>query len=534
MHDLKMRGVLFSKRVVIPSLTLALIVALGESPLAQRRPRATNPPPKLETRQKLIVAQQTGPLTMDAHHVIDSASASILAHMVEPLLELTPKGEIAPKLAEKWEVSSDATEFTLRLKRGIRFHDGHPFNAEAVKMNFDRRLDFNAATKLHFLVAQIASVTVVDGYTVRMKTKVPFAPLLSNLTYPTNGIQSPAALKRSWDKPLLMPIGTGPFIFKEWAPGNRLVMLRNENYWGGTPALWEVTFRVMPDEASRVAALEKGEIHVAVKIPPSDLPRLKANSKIRIMTSPSARTIYLGFNCLKEPFADKRIRQALNYAVNKEAIVERVLDGAGRVSDAPVSPVIFGYAPIKTYAYNIEKAKALLAEAGFPEGFETTLHYPSGRYYNDAALATALGADLLKVGVKAQVKRMDWETYIPFILRDQEEAEHRLYVLGWSTLTGDADYGLYPVFYSGEWAKKGTNASFFSNERLDQLLDTARSTPQPNERKKLYKDAMTLIVDEAPWIFLYSETELTGVRDNVKDIAVQPIEGINAKQAKIE
>jgi ABC-type transport system substrate-binding protein len=534
MEDLRGRKFRFYKILVVPSLFFIFTMALGESPFAQRRPQATKTQPKLETRQKLIVAQKTGPLTMDAHYAIDPATASIIEHMVEPLLELTPTGEIAPKLAEKWEVSADATEFTLRLKKGIKFHDGQPFNAQAVKVNFDRRLDVDAATKLYFLVAQISSVTVVNEYTVKIKTKVPFAPLLRNLTYPTNGIQSPAALKRYWDKPLLMPIGTGPFIFKEWAPGNRLVMVRNDNYWGINPTLSEVTFRVIPDDASRVAALEKGEVHVAVKILPSDLLRLKTNSKIRIMTSPSARTIYLGFNCLKEPFTDKRIRQALNYAVNKEAIVEHVLDGAGRVSDAPVSPVIFGYAPIKTYAYNIEKAKALLTEAGFPEGFETTLHYPSGRYYNDAALATALAADLLKVGVKAQIKMMDWETYIPFILRDQEEAEHRLYVLGWSTLTGDADYGLYPLFYSGEWAKKGTNASFFSNERLDRLLDTARSTPQPNERKKLYKDAMTLIVDEAPWIFLYGEIELTGVRANVKDIVVQPTEGIIAKQARIE
>jgi glutathione transport system substrate-binding protein len=311
-------------------------------------------------------------------------------------------------------------------------------------------------------------------------------------------------------------------------------MVRNDNYWGPHPALSEVTFRVIPDDASRVAALEKGEVQVALKIPPSELLRLKANSKIRIMTSPSARTIYLGFNCLKEPFTDKRIRQALNYAVNKEAIVERVLDGAGRVSDAPISPVISGYAPIKTYAYHIEKAKALLTEAGFPEGFETTLHSPSGRYYNDASLATALAADLLKVGVKAEIKMMDWDSYIPFILRDDEEAEHRLYVLGWTTLTGDADYGLYPLFHSGEWAKRGTNASFFKNEKLDQLLDMARSTANPNERKRLYKEAMTLIVEEAPWIFLYSEIEMTGVSANVKDIVVQPTEGVIVKQAKIE
>jgi ABC-type transport system substrate-binding protein len=534
MEDTKTKKFRFYKILMVSSLFFIFTMVLGESPFAQRRPPAIKTQPKLDTRQKLIVAQETGPLTMDAHHVIDSVTASIIEHMVEPLLELTPTGEIAPKLAEKWEVSADATEFTLRLRKGIKFHDGQPFNAEAVKANFDRRLDFKAATKLHFLVAQIASVTVMNEYTVKIKTKVPFAPLLSNLTYPTNGIQSPAALKRSWEKPLLMPIGTGPFIFKEWAPGNRLVMVRNDNYWGINPALSEVTFRMIPDHASRVAALEKGEVHVALKIPPSDLPRLETNSKIRIMTSPSARTIYLGFNCLKEPFTDKRIRQALNYAVNKEAIVERVLDGAGRVSDAPISPVVSGYIPIRTYEYNVEKAKALLTEAGFPEGFDTTLHSPSGRYYKDASLATSLAADLLKVGVKAQIKMMDWDTYIPFILRDHEEAEHRLYVLGWSSLTGDADYGLYPLFYSREWPRKGTNASFFSNEKLDQLLDTARSTANPNERKKLYKDAMTLIVDEAPWIFLYGEIELTGVRANVKDIVVQPTEGIIVKQARIE
>jgi peptide/nickel transport system substrate-binding protein len=242
----------------------------------------------------------------------------------------------------------------------------------------------------------------------------------------------------------------------------------------------------------------------------------------------------MGFNCLKEPFTDNRIRQALNYAVNKEAIVEHVLGGAGRVSDAPISPVIFGYAPIKTYEYSIEKAKALLREAGFPEGFETTLHFSSGRYYGDVAVASAVAADLLKVGVKAEIKRMQWDTYIPFIFKEREVAEHILYLLGWSTVTGDADYGLYTLFHSGEWPRKGMNVSFFKNEKADQLLNAARDTASSGERKKLYKEAMTLIVDEAPWIFLYSEIEMTGVRANVKDIMVQPTERVIVKQAKIE
>ena len=489
---------------------------------------------KPEIPQRLVIAQGADALTRDAHHIVDSMTDSILSHMVETLLDLSPKGEIVPKLAEKWKVSADATEFTLRLKKGIKFHDGQPFNAEAVKVNFDRRLDPKAGTKFDFLVAQIASVTVIDEYTVKFKTKAPFAPMLSTLTHTTNGIQSPAALRRSWEKPLIMPIGTGPFIYKQWVPGKNLVMVRNDNYWGKAPHLQEVTFRVIPDDASRVSALERGEVHVAVRVPPFDIPRLEANPKITILQTPSVRTVYVGFNCLKEPFTDKRVRQALNYAVNKEAILKDLLAGTGRVSDAPISPGIFGYAPIKTYEYNIEKAKAMLAEAGFPDGFETTLHPAVGRYYMDASVATAVAVDLLKVGVKAEIKRMEWGNYLPFILRENEVAEHELYLLGWQTVTGDADFGLLSLFHSDEWPKKGMAVSFYKNEKVDQLLESARGTANPEVRRRLYKEAMTLIVDDAPWIFLYSEVQVTGVRANVRGMMVHPKEVVISKEAWIE
>ena len=395
------------------------------------KPKPAEVKPKPERLPKFVIAQGTDALTMDTHHGLDAPTFTVLDHMVEPLLELTPKGEIVPKLVEKWEVSADATEFTLRLKKGIKFHDGQLFNAEAVKVNFDRRLDPKAATKYGFLVAPISSVTATDDYTVKISTKAPFAALLSNLTHQANGMQSPAALRNSWDKPVTMPIGTGPFIFKEWVPGTKVVMVRNDNYWGKKPGLSEVTFRAIPDDASRMVALETGEVHAAVRIPPFDIPRLKADPKITIVSAPSVRTIYLGFNALKEPLNDKRVRQALNYAVNKEAIVKHVLGGVGRVSDAPISPGIFGYTPVKPYEYNIEKAKALLAEAGFPKGFETTLHPAVGRYYMDVSVATAVAADLLKVGVKADIKMMEWGTYLPSILREKEVVEHKIYMLGW-------------------------------------------------------------------------------------------------------
>ena len=519
---------------ILLGLFFTFPIASTEILFAQTTLPAEKTQARPEIRQKLIIAQETDSLTLDAHHVIDSSSAAIMEHMVEPLFELTPKGEISPRLVEAWKISAGATEFTLKLREGIRFHDGQPFNAEAVKINFDRRLDPKAGTKFYFLVAPIASVTVVDEYTVRIKTKMPFAPLLHHLTFTTNGIQSPAALRRSWEKPLIMPIGTGPFIFKEWVPGNRLAMVQNDAYWAMKPALSEVVFRPIPDETSRMKALETGEAHVAVHLPPIEIPRLKANPKIRVLQIPSIRTIYMGVNCLKEPFRDKRVRQALNYAVNKVAIINRVLGGKGRVSDAPISPGVFGYTPIKTYEYNTERAKALLAEAGFPEGFETVLYTPVGRYHKDVSVAAAVAADLQKVGVKADLQMLEWETYLSSILQEREALEHQIFMLGWGCVTGDADYGLYTLFHSGEWPRKGLNASFLDNEKVDHLLDAARMTDNPKERKKIYKEAMTLIMDEAPWIFLYSEIQIVGIRANVKDIQVYPTEWVIAKEARIE
>jgi len=481
--------------------------------------------------QKMIIAQGTDVLSMDTNHVTDAPSFTVLDHMVETLLELTPSGEIGPQLAEKWEVSADATEYTLKLRKGVKFHDGSPFNAEAVKVNLDRRMDPKAATKFGLLVAPIATVTVVDEFTIKIKTKFPYAPMLANLTHQANAIQGPASIKASWEKPVTKTVGTGPFMYKEWVPGNKMVMVRNDAYWGQKPLLEEVTFRAIPDDASRVVALETGEVHVAVRIPPFDIPRLKANPAITINNTASVRTIYMGFNNSMAPLTDKRVRQALNHAVNKDAIVKHILGGIGRVSDAPLSPGIFGYAPIKTYEYNPEKAKALLAEAGFPKGFEITLHPAVGRYYMDVSVATAVAADLLKVGVRADIRMMEWGTYLPFILRDREVAEHRIFMLGWGCVTGDADYGLYALFHSGEWPKKGNAAAFYKNEKVDNLLETARRTAKPEERRKMYKEAMTIINDDAPWIFLHSESQITGIRANAMDIVVHPTERVIAKKA---
>ncbi|MBT9142612.1 MAG: Glutathione-binding protein GsiB [Dehalococcoidia bacterium] len=510
-------------------LVLSLVMLLALSLVAIGCPAPVQVEP-LPPEQRLIIGQVSDPTVLDSHHVADVYTATILEHIAETLLKLTPEGEVVPWLAEKWEVSPDTTEFTLTLRKGIKFHDGESLNAEAVKVNFDRRLDPKAGTALGFLVDPIKAVSVVDEYTVRIETYEPYAPMLSVLTHGTNAILSPAALRASWDKPMPKPVATGPFVFKEWLPGERVTLVRNEAYWGELPILEEIVFRIIPEDAARVMALEIGEIHVATLVPTVDVPRLKVDPEIYIEITPGFLIFYLGFNTLMEPFNNRLVRQALNYAVNKEAIVKHVLGGAARVADAPIAPAVFGYHPIMTYEYNPERAKALLAEAGFPDGFETTLYtVPIGLDWQVAAVA-----DLFKVGVRVKIDIMDWPTFLELLALPPEEAVVPMFRLGWSTVTGDADYGLYPLFHSGQWAPVGWNRSFFKNERVDELLEIGRTTADPELRQNAYKEAMEIIMYEAPWLFLHNPAWVTGVRTEVKGLLGHPTRIIDARNAWIE
>ncbi|MFO7772662.1 MAG: glutathione ABC transporter substrate-binding protein [Dehalococcoidia bacterium] len=482
--------------------------------------------------ERLTIGQGTDPLTMDPHHIVDSPTASVLEHFYEPLLELTPEGELAPGLATEWDVSADGTEYTFTIRQGVKFHDGEPLNAEAVKVNLDRRLDPDAATEMMYLLGPVTEVIVVDEYTVKLVTEGPFGPMFSHLSHSNNAMVSPKALEASWDAPVAEPVGTGPFVLENWQPDHRLTMARNKDYWGTAPQLDEIVWRVIPDDASRVIALETGEVDVIVRIPPLDVPRLEAKADINIEVAPSVRTMFIGFNTLEEPFDDPLVRQALNYAVDKEAIVEHILGGIGRVSDAPISPGIFGYQPIMTYEYNPDLAKELLEDAGYPDGFSTTLRPAVGRYHMDVEVATAVAADLEAVGIDVTMETMDWGTYISGLLANPEEAE--MYQLAWGCITVDADYGLLPMFHSEEVRPAGFNLGFYANAEVDALLETGRTTADPAVREAAYKEAMEIIVDEAPWLFLHSESQVVGMGTHVKGLVVHVTERLLAHNAWID
>ncbi len=486
-------------------------------------------------RDTLIIAQGTDAVTLDAHHSTDSPTSTVTEHISETLFELTPEGEIVPLLADSFDVSEDGLVWDLHLKQGIQFHDGTPFNAEAVKYNIDRILDPDESVTFRFLLTEIIETEVVDEYTVRFVTEKPFAPILAHLTHTSISMQSPSAIEDyGEDYGDIVSIGTGPFEFSEWRRGSEVTLVRNENYWGEQPAYERLVFQAVPEGGARMMMVQSGDADVAVRVPPHDIERLEADQDVDIVMTPSLRTIYVAFNVTMEPFTDPLVRQAVNHAVDKEAIVEFILGGVGQPVDAPVAPDVFGHEPIKKYEYDPDRAMELLAEAGFEDGFETKLYSPSGRYMQDIQIAEAIQSMLADVNIDAEIVTLEWSTYLDVTGLPQEESEAPMLMLGWGTVTGDADYGLYALFHTSEHVPDGSNRSFYSNERVDQLLDEARTNPDEDFRREAYLEAMSLIMEEAPWLFLHVERQVTAVRSDVHGLVVHPAERLQAAGVTFE
>ncbi|MDR7521485.1 MAG: glutathione ABC transporter substrate-binding protein [Armatimonadota bacterium] len=515
------------RRFLMWLITTALVGALGYSAAAA----PAGPAP--QRGGVLIIGSGTDATTLDGHLYTDAPTATIMEHMVETLFELSPEGRVLPRLATAFTVAPDGRTWTIRLRSGVRFHDGTAFDAEAVKFNLDRILDPATRAPWRFLISRVTQVTAVDPTTVRLVTDAPFAPLLAHLTHSGTGIQSPTAIRRLGADYARQPVGTGAFRFKEWVRGDRVVVTRNDDYWGEKALLDEVQFRVIPDDGARLAALEAGSLHVAVRVPPREIERLRGSRDLTVRIDTSLRTIYTAFNVSRPPFTDKRLRQALNYAINKEAIVKSALAGTARVSDAPIAPNVQGYSKIMQYPWDLERAEALLREAGYSRArpLRAVFHHPTGRYIRDAEIAASIQGLARRVGIELELRTLEFGAYIALTARPKEQNDIQMYMLGWGTVTGDADYGLYALFHSSQFPPVGFNRGFYQNPQVDALLDRGRITVDQAERNRIYAEAMRLIMDDAAWLFLHSESQVTGVRNVVADVVVHPAERVMAHKA---
>ncbi len=496
------------------------LALLGLAALPLAGPTAAQQPVRGGT---LTFAAGADPDSLDPQNTQSNPGEQVNRMMYDNLVRFNAKMQLEPALAESWSQSADGLSWTFKLRKGVRFHDGTPFDAKAVKYFFDRVLGEEKPFKASLYTPFVQGAEVVDDATVRLSLKQPFAAFLFRMAHSAGGIVSPAAHQK-WGKDLtLHPVGTGPFRFVEWVKGDRVVLERNDGYWGGRANLDRVLVKTVREDAARVLMLESGDADLIVNIPPEEIPRLRKDARFTVESIPTARALFITINVRKKPFDDVRVRQALNYAVNKEALVKELYQGNAEAIPGIVAPLQNGYAKLPGYGYDPKKAKELLAQAG-QSSLKVKLWSPKGRYVKDYELAQAVQQDLAAVGVEAALSTMEWGAYLAATKAPPEQTDRELFLLGWSPSTGEAHWGTFPLLHGSQQAPKGDNRGFFAGKALDDAIDKATVATSDRARLGALREVQQIVIREAPHVFLISPNMIVGATKKVHEVVNLPLE----------
>jgi ABC-type transport system substrate-binding protein len=442
--------------------------------------------------------------------------------------------KLRPGLAESWEISEDGLTYTFKLRQGVKFHDGTDFNADAVVAWFNSIKEgapgsqFDATRMSYmppFVTSLIDTVAKVDDATVTFTLPKPYSPLLANLAIPIAGIPSPAAIEKYALDLGTNPSGTGAFMLAkpdDWTRDSQIVLTANPNYWGGAPTLAKLIFKIAPESSTRLEQVESGETDVAIFLTPDDVEKARQNADLQVVEQPGLNTNCIEFNISKDPFTKKEVRQALNYAINKEELSQGLYGGGMVPAGGVLPPSDWAYnADLKGYPYDAQKATDLLKTAGFDESNPlkfTFMVYTVTRGYNPAAdrLGTAIQEYWKKVGVEAEIQTEEWTQY----KLDRRADKFQCSLSGWMGDNGDPDNFLYSLLGSPNIGS--SNTSWYKNPEVDKLLDQAQVITDQDQRKQLYHQAEQIIVEDAPWAFLGYQKNQVVLRKNVQNFNLQP------------
>ncbi len=448
-----------------------------------------------------------------------------------------------PGLAESWTISPDGLSYTFKLRHGVKWHTTksftpkREFNAEDVLFTFNRAWKDDhpfhkvSGGKYEYfnsmgMAKLLKSIDKVDDYTVRFVLNEPEAPFIANLGMDFASIQSAeyadAMMKAGTpEKVDLEPVGTGPFYLVNYQKDAVIRYKAFPDYWMGKAKIDDLVYAITPDASVRYAKLKAGECHVMPYPNPADIDAMKKDPALNLLSQEGLNIGYWGFNAEKKPFDDKRVRQAMNLAVNKQAIIDAVYLGNGKPAKNPIPPTIWSYNDkVQDYPYDPEKAKKLLAEAGYPNGFEMDLWaMPVQRPYNPNArkMAEIIQADLAKINVKATIVTYEWAEY----LKRTKEGQHQSLLLGWTGDNGDPDNFLNTLL-GCDAAKDGTNRARWCYKPFDDLVTQARRTPDIEKRAALYEQAQVVFKEEAPWYTVAHSIQYKPVRKEVVDFKLSP------------
>jgi peptide/nickel transport system substrate-binding protein len=487
-------------------------------------------PEKPTNDQTVLVGRAGDALGLDPARITDSESAEVTEQIFDHLVRYTvDSAEIAPSLAESWDVGADGKEWTFHLRKGVYFHDGTPMDADAVVFSFDRQRDphhpYHQADFTYWETnfRNIQSVDKIDPHTVRITIERPYSPFLSNLAMFPVSIVSPTAVKKWGADFARHPVGTGPFRFVEWSQGERIMLAANPNYWGGAPKIQHLVFVAIRDARQRLVALEGGAIDIAENLSPEDLQFVALHPELELHRIPGNNVGYLAMNVQHPPFDDVRVRRAVNFAINKTAIVKLLYQGLASEATSPVPPSLWGHVDEPLYHYDRGQAMKLLAEAHYvqPKRRPKLLVWDAPRPYmpSPETAARIIQHNLRDIGMDVEVVVQDVDT----LVRATQNGEHDLCLLGWSADAIDPDNFLY-VLFDPENAEPGSarNLAFFKNAELHGILSWAQEVSDRDRRTRYYKEAQDIIAREAPWVPLAHAEVVIASRASLGGLRLHP------------
>lgn len=474
--------------------------------------------------------------TMDPYDANDTLSQNAVRSFYEGLFRMDKNMKLKNVLAESYTVSKDGLVYTMKLKKGVKFHDGSDFDASVVKANFDRVTNPNNHLKRYGLYKNIKKTEVVDKYTVKFTLHEAFSAFVNQLAHPSAAMISAKALAKGSKEVAFHPVGTGPFVFKEWKPTDYLLVTKNPNYWKkGYPKVDSIKWIPVVDNNTRAAMLQTGEADWCFPLPYEQAKKLEGKPNVDVVVSPSIVHRWISMNMNVKPFDNIKVRQAINYAIDKKALVKVAYNGYAVPAEGVVPHGVDYAEKLGPWPYDLKKARELMKEAGYPNGFETTLW---SAYNNTTAqkIIQFVQQQLAQIGIKAKVQALEAGQRVSQVesVQKPSDAKVRMYYMGWSSSTGESDWAMRPLLATEAHPPKMLNVSYYSNKTVDQDLTAALKTTDRAKKGKYYSEAQKAVWADAPWAFLVTESNVSGKSKKLSGMYVMPDAGYDYDEVDLK
>ena len=537
------------RRDVLRLLALAGIASLGAAcqaaaPLTPEVPPTPLPPPPTLAPTEVVImpglrlAIDLDPDTLDPAGQTNPTTSSIVDHVAETLVRVQPDGSIGAGLARKFSQSADGKSFTFELRQDVEFHDGTLLNAEAATLSLKRFLNpqLRVSLRAPFDASLVESIAPVDPLTFRITLKDRSRLFLHKLAATELAIVSPPHARSFPDSFNDEPVGTGPYRFKERRKGESVVLERFDRYWGKRPSYPLIQFRIVPEVATRESLLLANQVDLIIQPPLADLPALQKNAGLKVVQTPTARSTFVAMDLTLPggtPLAIKKVRQALNYAVDRDGIIRNVLFGAATPLDAPMASSLVGYSRVGGYAYDPGRARQLLLEGGTPH-LQLRFMHPTGRSMQEALaaqLAQAVAGNLRDVGVDTDLVGFDWASFLAAINVAEDRGSAHMHLFNWAPALLDASQQM-AQFVRSQWPPAGLATSHYWNPKVELLVSEAAREADDQRRHDQYAEAQRIVWDDAPWIFLWSPNFVIVHSTRVQGVSAALTEKFSVGQAE--